>query len=77
MKPLTPIGKMLLKIAHCDISNDYGINNFMTRKDDLGEIAQASGTLIVSLRNILSTLKECCTELNEKIYSSNESIYKS
>ncbi len=72
MRPLTPIGKLLLKIAHCDISDDHGVRKYVNRKDDLGGIAQASGIVIDSLRNILGTLKNCCLELNEKIYSSNE-----
>lgn len=66
MRPLTPIGKMLLRIAHCDISDDYDIKKYVNRKDDLGGIAQASGIVIDSLRNILRTMKECCFELNEK-----------
>lgn len=72
MRPLTPIGKMLLRIAHCDISDDYDIKKYVNRKDDLGGIAQASGIVIDSLRSILRTMKECCLELNEKIYSTNE-----
>lgn len=69
MRPLSPIGKTLLQIAQCDISDDTDIKKYINRKDDLGGIAKASGIVITSLRNIVSTLKDCCLQLNEKVYS--------
>ena len=73
MKPLSPIGRTLLQIAQCDISNDEAVVKYIGRKDDLGGIAQASHTVIKSFRNIIATLKECCMQLNEKAYSLNDS----
>ena len=67
MKPLSPIGKTLLRIAQCDISDTTEISRYITRKDDLGSIAKASNTVIHSLRDIVSTLKDCDIELNDKV----------
>lgn len=69
MKPLSPIGKTLLRIAQCDVSNDKEIQKYINRRDDLGGIAQASDVVISSLRNIIGTIKECCMLLNNKVYS--------
>ncbi len=73
MKPLNPIGKTLLHIAECDISNDQEIQKYINRSDDLGGIAKASGVVISSLRNIVSTLKDCCVQLNDKVYTLQDS----
>lgn len=67
MKPLSPIGKTLLHIAQCDISDTTEISRYISRKDDLGSIAKASNTVIHSLRDIVSTLKDCDIELNDKV----------
>lgn len=73
MKPLSPIGKTLLHIAECDISEDNEVKKYIKRNDDLGGIAKASGIVISSLRNIVSTLKDCCIQLNDKVYTLQDS----
>ena len=73
MKPLNPIGKTLLHIAECDISDDEEVKKYIKRNDDLGGIAKASGVVIASLRNIVSTLKDCCVQLNDKVYTLQDS----
>lgn len=73
MKPLSPIGKTLLHIAECDISDDEEIKKYIKRSDDLGGIAKASGIVISSLRDIVVTLKECCAQLNGKVYTLQDS----
>lgn len=73
MKPLSPIGRTLLHIAECDISDDQEIKKYIKRSDDLGGIAKASGIVITSLRNIVSTLKDCCIQLNDKVYTLQDS----
>lgn len=73
MKPLSPIGKTLLHIAECDISEDNEVKKYIKRNDDLGGIAKASGVVISSLRNIVSTLKDCCIQLNDKVYTLQDS----
>ncbi len=73
MKPLSPIGRTLLQIAQCDISNDKEIMKYINRRDDLGGIARASGIVITAFRNIVSTLRECCTQLNDKVYTLEDS----
>lgn len=69
MRPLPPIGKTLLRIAQCDVSDDGDIRKYINRKDDLGGIAKASDVVITSLRSIVTTLKDCCEQLNEKVHS--------
>lgn len=66
MRPLSPITKMLLRIADCDISNGEEVRKYTKRQDDLGEIANASDSMIRSLNGIVGTLKECCESLNGK-----------
>ena len=73
MKPLSPIGRTLLHIAECDISDDEEVKKYIKRNDDLGGIAKASGVVIASLRGIVSTLKECCVQLNGKVYTLQDS----
>lgn len=67
MKPLNPIGKTLLRISGCDISNDSDVKKYMNRKDDLGGIAEASYVVIKALRKIVETLQGCCLTLNDKV----------
>lgn len=66
MKPLHPIGKALLQIADCDISENKELDRYIDRNDDLGEIANASHNVITSLNGIVGTLKDCCLSLNGK-----------
>lgn len=67
MRPLNPIGKTLLHIAECDVSDDKEIQKYIGRKDDLGSIAKASRTVLKSLRGIVTTLKGCGDQLNVKV----------
>ena len=66
MRPLNPIGNMLLRMAHCDIRDDADLQKFVGRKDDLGEIANASKTLVKSLREMIETLQSCSDEVDAK-----------
>ncbi len=66
MRPLSPITKTLRRIADCDLSDHGEVDQYINRDDDLGEIAEASYSVIESLHNILGTLKECSTKLNGK-----------
>lgn len=66
MRPLSPITKALRRIADCDISEETDILQHMNRNDDLGEMAVASDSVIQSLNKIMSTLKVCCSKLEEK-----------
>ncbi|MCH5273620.1 MAG: methyl-accepting chemotaxis protein [Lachnospiraceae bacterium] len=73
MKPLNPIGKTLLRIANCDLTDDAEIMKYIDRKDDLGGIAEASKTVINSLRDIIVTLKNCTGDMNTKVYELKDS----
>lgn len=66
MKPLSPITKALRRIADCDISVETDIQQHMNRDDDLGEMANASDSVLQSLNRIMSTLKVCCSRLEDK-----------
>lgn len=66
MRPLSPITKTLRRIADCDLTDHGEVNQFISRDDDLGEIAEASYSVIESFHNILATLKECSLKLNGK-----------
>lgn len=71
MRPLSPITKTLRRIADCDLTDHGEVNQFISRDDDLGEIAEASYSVIESLHNILATLKECSMKLNGKAEALN------
>ncbi len=73
MKPLSPIGRTLLKIADCDISNNNYIQQYLGRKDDLGGLARATNVVSNSLNNIISTLKGCCGSLDENTVTLQDS----
>lgn len=66
MNPLSPITKTLCQIADCDITDNGKIKKYVSRNDDLGEIANASYNVIASLNSIVSTLKDCCKRLTDK-----------
>lgn len=66
MKPLSPITKALRRIADCDISEETEIQRYMNHNDDLGEMASASDSVIRSLNEIMSTLRACCSKLEDK-----------
>jgi len=66
MKPLNPIGNALLRMADCDIRINPELEKYISRKDDLGEITEASITLTNSLREVIETLQECSTNMDNK-----------
>lgn len=66
MKPLSPIGNMLLRMANCDIRKSPELEKYINRKDDLGEITIASITLADSLRDIIDTMQNCSSNMEGK-----------
>lgn len=66
MKPLSPIARSLLKIADRDISENKEIKKYVTKNDDLGEIASASDNVVQSLKGIVGTLRDCSQKLTGK-----------
>lgn len=73
MKPLGPIGRTLLKIADCDVSNNVYIQKYLNRKDDLGGLARATNVVSNALNSIISTLKTCCGNLDENTVTLQDS----
>ena len=63
MRPLGPIGKLLLRMADCDIRKDTNIGKYIKRKDDLGEITIAAHKVIQSLRDIITSIRTQSTEM--------------
>lgn len=66
MKPLSPIGGALLKIANCDIRENDELYHYIKKNNDLGELARTSATLINSLRDIIRTVSDCSMDTKEK-----------
>lgn len=73
MRPLSPIGKVLRHIAKCKLYDDEEVMRYVNRRDDLGGIAEASKVVIDSLRNIITTLKDCCKQTNLKVHELKDS----
>ena len=63
MRPLGPIGKLLLRMADCDIRKDTNLGKFIKRKDDLGQITIAAHKVIQSLRDIITSIRTQSTEM--------------
>lgn len=72
MKPLEKLEKILLKIANCDITDDKILEKYSVRKDEIGGIANATKTLLESFRNIVSTLKDSSSNVENKADVLNE-----
>lgn len=72
MKPLNPIGALLLRMSDCDIQEDSELHKFLNRNDDLGDIAKASNTLINSLRSMVEDLKKYSVNVDDKATQLNE-----
>mgnify|MGYP003035633105 CR=1 FL=1 len=66
MRPMKPIENGILALQQFDIKENDEIEKHYTRKDELGSISRATGTLIRSLRDIVQTLRECCGTLHGK-----------
>ena len=73
MRPVNMISKSLHRMAECDISENVLLATYAKRKDDLGDIAFASDTLLTSLRAIITTLQECSMSMKEKADNMTES----
>ena len=67
MRPMKPIENGILALQQFDIKENDEIEKHYTRKDELGSISRATGTLIRSLRDIVQTLRECCGTLHGKV----------
>lgn len=76
IRPVKVSGDILGKVKDGDISNQPGIQKFAARNDELGSIAQATDVLIQSLQEVVETLGQCCSSLNEKTNELDEYSYK-
>ena len=66
MKPINTISNKLMNMANCDIRKDTKLEKYTKRRDDFGDIADASETLLKSLIDIIKTLKECAKNVDDK-----------
>lgn len=66
MKPLTPVGKLLMKMADCNLTEEEKIGKYINKRSDLGQIAAASLTLVQSQREIIGTLTNCSEQVDGK-----------
>ena len=65
-KPLKPIESSIKDLQNLDITCKEEIAPFAARGDELGNITNATQSLIASLRGIVETLQECCGTLDGK-----------
>ena len=76
IKPVKVSGDILGKVKDGDISHQPEIQKFTGRNDELGSIAQATDVLIQSLQEVVETLGDCCSSLNEKTNQLDDYSYK-
>lgn len=76
VKPVKVSGDVLDKVKDGDISSHSEIQKYTGRKDELGSIAQATDVLIQSLQEVVETLGQCCSSLNEKTDELDDYSYK-
>ena len=65
-KPLKAIEGSIVALQEFDITEKKDIQKFAKRTDELGSITKATDSLIVSLRDIMATLQNCCGTLDVK-----------
>jgi methyl-accepting chemotaxis protein len=66
MKPLNPIGSVLLRMANCDIRKSPELSKHVNRKDDLGEIAITTINLIDAWRNVIDIIQRSSEDIENK-----------
>ena len=66
MKPLNPIGSVLLRMANCDIRKSPELSKYVDRKDDLGEIAITTINLIDAWRNVIDIIQRSSEDIENK-----------
>ena len=66
MKPLSHIGRTLLRMAGYDIRKSPELEKYVNRKDDIGEIAVALISHTDSLGNIIDTMQNCSANMDGK-----------
>ncbi len=76
MKPISVISNKLMNMANCDIRKDAKLIRYTKRRDDLGDIAVASETLLEALIDIMKTLKECTENVDVKSKSLHDTSIK-
>jgi len=65
-KPLKDIENSILELKDLNISEKEAIKKFDSRKDEIGNITKAIQSLVISLGDIIYTLKNCCSTLDIK-----------
>ena len=65
-KPLKDIENSILELKDLNISEKEAIKKFDSRKDEIGNIKKSIQSLVISLGDIIHTLKNCCSTLDIK-----------
>ncbi len=65
-KPLKAVEKGIADLRDLDVTEKKEIHKFAARKDELGSIAYATESLVISLQKIIDTLQTCCSSLDQK-----------
>ncbi len=66
LSPMKTIDKSILALKNLDISEQEEIKKYTEKNDELGNISEATESLIQSLRGITGVLKNCCESLDQK-----------
>lgn len=65
-KPLEVLEESLVALQQLDITEKKAIHKYAERKDEIGSISKATESLVVSLRDVINTLKSCGITLDGK-----------
>lgn len=65
IKPLKYVERALFKLRDRDITGHNELRKYEKKNDEMGHIAKAVDVLTISLKDIITTLGNCCGELNE------------
>lgn len=76
LKPMKFIDKSIIELKNLDISEKDSMKKYSGRGDEIGDISQATESLVNSLREITGTLQECGDILDEKAEQMHTSASK-
>jgi len=65
MHPINAINKKLTDLAEGKIVDDGALNKYMGRKSDLGAITKAVKSLEITLRDMISSISRCSSDLGD------------
>lgn len=73
LKPLKKIEDSITKLGQLDLSPDNSLDKYIGTKSEVGRIATATDSLYKSLTDIVATLQNCSTSLNDSVVAMRDS----